>query len=321
MNKALGILVVAFVAVSCGSNGSTGTNPPATPSPYIDGFNPAPVADGYTRFVTPEIDGLAAGSDTLYCQWLAPPAAEDQDVLDLSGMQSKYGHHVVLYASTESYPVGKSKVCDTADMESVRFLGAIGGEGNAGATRGLLPPNVAFRLLKGQALMANVHFLNTGTATIQGQAVLDVKFAAPSPTRQSAQMFVNLGTSFSIPPDSHTAYDVSCPVGQDLSFYVFSDHMHQHGTSAMTEIIHADGTKNTIVNDTTWTADMQFNPKFVSFPQQLVIHKGDVVHTHCNWTGDTTKTLGFPDEMCVGIGFFQGAGDQVVCSDGSWPAH
>lgn len=322
-------LAVVFAAVclaasvSCGGAGSSGAggDTSTAPSPYIDGFSPAPVADGYTRFITPVMKGLAAGSDTTYCQWVALPGDTDLDVLAVTGMQSKFGHHAILYASTENYPVGTSRECNDADMESVRFLGAIGGEGNSTGTKGILPPNVAFRLLKGEALMANIHFLNTGATTIQGQAVLDVQFAPTSPSRQIAQLFSNVGTTFTIPPHSHTAYDVSCPMGQDMSFYMFTDHMHAHGAAAMTEVIHSDGTKNTIVNDPSWTPDMQFNPSFVRFPQQFVVHKGDVIHTHCEWTGDSAKTLTFPGEMCVGTGFFQGSGTQVFCTDGAWPTH
>jgi len=49
------------------------------------------------------------------------------------------------------------------------FLGGIGGEGAAGQE---LPEGVAFRLKAGHGVMLNVHYINTGTEPIDGDAVV-----------------------------------------------------------------------------------------------------------------------------------------------------
>ena len=54
--------------------------------------------------------------------------------------------------------------------------------------------------------------------------------------------------------------------------------------------------------------------------QPLVAHAGDTFHTHCEWANSGTKTVSFPDEMCVGIGFYFPASSQIACEDGSWPS-
>jgi hypothetical protein len=314
--KAIAAVGAVLVVASCSTGSSSA--PPSGPSPYIDGFKPPALAAGYTRFVTPPIRGIAAGTDQQWCQWLQGPAAADMDVIGaIQGLQSASGHHAVLYATTENQPVGYTKVCDSADMESGRFLGGIGAEGTA---RVVLPPGVVFRLSQGQSLMVNIHFINAGSKNIDGQAVVDINFQNPQPSDQVAGLFANVNTSFTIPPHSMTSADANCVVKQDLPVLLFANHMHQWGASAMTEVIHADGSRQTIQDDQVWTTDKEFNPNIMSFSlaQPFLIKKGETVHTHCAWTGDPQKTLNFPEEMCVGVAWYLTTAAEIFCVDGQW---
>jgi Copper type II ascorbate-dependent monooxygenase, C-terminal domain len=292
-----------------------GTNAPD----YIPGFDPPPVQDGYTRYVTPVVKDIGPGADQEWCQWVAPAATEDQDVIAFTGKQSETGHHAVLYATTEtSFKTGESHVCTTDDMLSISFVGAIGGEGTASST---LPSGLYFRLRKGQALMANTHWLNTTDKTVDGQAVLDVEFTPADPSHTIADNLANIGDTFSIPPSAPYTYDVTCPIQDDLNLAMIADHMHSMGTSAYTEVIHSDGTKEMLVDDTSWTSDDQFKPNLVYYSQAMpyVLHAGDQMHTHCEWQNTTDQTVLFPTEMCVGTGFYFPGNGELVCDDGSWP--
>jgi hypothetical protein len=309
--KTILFAILGMAAVGCGTD-----NGPD----YIAGFDPPPVESGYTRYVTPVVKDIAPGADEEWCQWLAPAADSDQDVLNFSGLQSTTGHHAALYATTETnFAVGESHPCTTADMLSISFVGGIGGEGDAAVSQ--LPEGLYFRLRKGQALMANTHWLNTTDKTYDGQAVLDVEFTDAAPSHIVADDFANDGDTFTIPPMSPESYDVTCPVGSDISFAMFADHMHYDGTSAYSEVIHADGTKTMIVDDTSWTSDSQFKPNFVyySVANPLVVHAGEQIHTHCEWTNPTSSPIQFPTEMCVGDGFYFPGNGMMVCDDGSWP--
>jgi hypothetical protein len=107
-----------------------------------------------------------------------------------------------------------------------------------------------------------------------------------------------------------------------MQFFAITNHMHAYGTSVYTEVIHANGSKATIVdNRTDWTSDMEFNPKYAVWPATalLSINKGDTVHTHCEWTNTTGKAMQFPDEMCVAAGFNMTPGAGVNCIDAQWP--
>src|SRR5262249_2169473 len=152
--------------------------------------------EGYTRFVSPTIKAIAPGSDAEWCQYVEAPSNVDRDIIDLIGSQSATGHHAVLYATTDtSYPVGESHKCTQDDMLHISFLGAVGGEGTSGPAA-KLPDGLFFRLPAGRALLANTHWVNATTQTVDGQAVFDVKFAAPDATRQIADLFANNGDTF-----------------------------------------------------------------------------------------------------------------------------
>jgi hypothetical protein len=318
------ILVAGLTsAIACGSSPSQMTNPDAAGPAYIPGFNPPPVADGYTRFVTPPVHDIKPGDNLEYCQWIAAASTEPQDVLDFSGVQSKAGHHATVYATTETYfDVGETHLCTVSDMLSISFVGAAGGEGTAGDAA-KLPDGLFFRLPPGQALMVNTHWLNATDETLDGQAALDFKFAPVDPQRQTADLFANNGDMFSIGAGSDVQYDVTCTLPHDINFAMVTNHMHEHGFSAYSELKHTDGTSTMLISDPAWASDEGFNPIYqrYSVAQPMVAHAGDTYHTHCEWKNDTANALNFPDEMCVGTGFYFPAAGQTVCENGQWPGN
>ncbi len=311
----------AALLAACGKGAGPASATQA--SQYIPGFDPPPAPAGYTRYVTPVVD-IGPGQDQIWCQYVAGPAAADQLVLDVRGEQSTFGHHIAVYATSMTAPVGTSRPCTNDDMLSVRFLGAIGGEGTADIFE-KLPSGVAFELHQGESLMFNTHFIDTSSQAAQGEGVIDIEYADPSPRYQAAGFFTNVDTQFELQPNdsSPQSADRSCPVQQDLDFFLVAEHMHGLGVSAYTEVIHPDGTKAQLISDPTWTADEQFNPVMESFPESSMfqLHSGDTLHTHCEWINSGPSVVSFPEEMCVMLGFFlPGGGPEIDCVDGQWPA-
>lgn len=313
-------VLLAFAAVGCGSSDAQPSGGSLQPSgDYIAGFTPPAPAEGYTRYVGPVIHAVPPGGDVMYCQWVSNPFDHDVDVLDLTGYQSKFGHHAVVYANTLSQPVGTSRECANMDQLTIRFLGGIGPEAGVNAK---LPPGVAFRIPKGSALMMNTHFLNTSEHVIDGQAVVDLELEPASPTRQLAAMFANTTVTFQLPPDAVHTSDATCVAQMDMGLLSFSNHMHSYGIAATTYVAPAGGSESVVRDDKTWISEMQFNPSWSNWDvaAPLMIHKGDTVRTHCEWNNTTASTVGFPDEMCVGVGFFLSDGStSPICVDGAWP--
>lgn len=306
MNRLLLLPLLSVLACGGGTKG-----------PFIAGFNPSPVQQGYTRFVTPVIHGIQPGDNKMWCQWIQAPLDHDVDVVSMTGEQSKYGHHVILYASTVTSPLGTTRECTSADMESVRYLGGFGGDGSTMQ----MPQGIVLRLPAGEALMINIHFIDASYSPIEGQAVVDVKFADPNPQDQVAGFFANMASEFDVPPHQAGTADATCVVQRDMNFFAFGDHMHALGTSMYSEVLPQTGAKTTLASETIWQAEFEFNPKVSTWPttSPTVVKTGDTIHSHCEWNNITDSPAAFPVEMCVGFGFYlPGGNPDEICTDGSW---
>jgi hypothetical protein len=281
---------------------------------------------------------VAPGDDVTYCQYVMAPFDHDVDVLDVGGYQSDFGHHAVAFTYTPAAgeQPGSNLPCmgtefnmdpnatATATGSQGSFLGAVGGAGTDGKSATALPDGVAFRLNAGQGVMLNVHYLNTGDQVIDGDAVVDLKFADTDPTRKIAAMFININMGFQLPPNGPTTSTIDCVAQSDVQFIMMTNHMHEYGTSVTTEVRLAGATTFDIVHeDPVWTYDMQFNPNYSRFAVDtpFVLHTGDTLRTTCNWDNTTTNALQFPREMCLGVGFALTTGSNPtvpVCANGHW---
>jgi hypothetical protein len=300
MKSVLASLCVAAVFVSgCGSSsdGSDAPNPEQSPH----GFPPE--KDGYTRIVAPPVTDLEPSADVMHCQYVMPPFDRDMDILSVEGYQSKFGHHSIAYATTAEVPLGTSRPCQEADLMSGAFLGGIGGE--AGTDIGL-PDGVAFRLPKGNGILLNTHFLNVSTETVTGHTVLDILFSEVDESRRVANMFVNITFNFQIGARAEAQALAERTMTNDMDFIMFTNHMHDYGARAITELTRADGSVMQVHEDPSWNYEMQFNANYSRWDvaQPLRMNKGDVLRTRCEWANPTDAALAFPREMCVGVGFY-----------------
>ncbi|HEX4338792.1 MAG TPA: hypothetical protein VH062_22960 [Polyangiaceae bacterium] len=356
MLKASALIAFTLLAsTGCGaSDHSTPSTPskpstPSSPSTPSTGdntapgaFNPPPVADGYQRLTATTIPTINPGDDVTYCQYVMAPVDSDMDVIDIGGFQSKFGHHAVAFSYTGdgTQELGKSTPCmgsefssgagtsadsmmGGADLTSMgSFLGGVGG-GSSDNNTGKLPDGVVFRLKKGDGIMLNAHYINTGTEVISGDAVIDVKLADADPTRLVASLFLNLNIGFNLPPQASTSSSSQCVAGDDVKILMMTNHMHEFGTSATTEVTRANGDNVMLHADPTWTYDMQFNPVYsrwtVAAP--FVLNKGDTIKTTCTWDNTKPDSMVFPREMCIGVGFALTTGDSThvpACAAGTW---
>jgi hypothetical protein len=266
------------------------------------------------------VRAIQPGADLTVCQYVQAPLDRDIDILDAQGYQSAFGHHAVAFASAADVAVGTSGACTDKENLSGSFLGGVGGEGGGGVK---LPEGVAFRLLKGNSILLNVHFLNTGAKAVDGQSVVDFKFAEVEPGRKVASLFANGATGFKIGPNAKVQATAECPVGRELDFILFTNHMHDYGTSAVTRLQRANAVAMEMVHDDpAWTYEMQFRANYSQWSAQQPLHllPGDKLVTDCEWMNDGGETVAYPREMCFGIGYFltDGSGAAPACINGKW---
>jgi hypothetical protein len=284
-------------------------------SPYVDGFAPPSPAPGHTRMVTPPITGIAPGSDTTYCQWMADASDVSRQIANVEGYQSRGGHHLVLYATAVHEPVGTSRICTDQDMLSITFVGAVGGEGTAGPAA-KLPEGFVFEVPAGMALMANTHYLNATDETFDGQSVVDVKFGDPAHPQASVGAAAVGWSGFTIPHGpSDVTSDGWCTVAKKLSFIMWTNHMHEFGKSEFSEVARQDGTMVTMSRDATWSPEQAFNAPWVRWDvaSPMVVNPGDRFHVSCTWSNTTDADIHFPREMCAALGFTLEAMPQFNC--------
>lgn len=310
----------ANLAQEAGVDGGTahGEHPSSGDSGAGAGFDPPPAKEGYMRIVAPVAKDLAPGSNTTLCQYIQAPFDRDLDVMDVGGYQSTGGHHAVAYSIKTTVPVGTSRPCTPEDNLVGGFVGGIGGEASGGVQ---LPDGVAFRLPKGSAIQLNAHYINTTDKPIDGHAVLDFKLAEVTGTRKIASLFSNGDLAFTLAPHGTTELVAECVVPRELQFILFTNHMHEWGASAKTELIHPDGGVELAHEDPVWRPEMAFKAVYNKWPVEapFVVAQGDTLRTRCTWNNTTENAIGFPSEMCFGVGFFLSDGSSSpVCLHGVW---
>jgi hypothetical protein len=333
------VAVSSLFLFACGSGGSDPSSQKGTSSAQSGAFNPPAVAEGYTRLVPTDVPTVAPGDDVTYCQYVMAPLDHDVDVLDVMGYEGKGGHHAIAFtykpdAGEEpglSFPCMGSEfnvaagdqtaAAQAAAKTSGTFLGGVTGQNGDKSVQ--LPPGVAYRLNKGNGVMLNVHFINTGTERLPGDAVVDIKMVDVDPNRTIAALFTNVNMGFEVPPSAPGTSTIDCVAKSDLHIFMMSNHMHDYGTSATTEVVRADGTVEELHKDAKWTTDMQFNAVYSNWPidAPFLLKAGDTVRTTCNWNNPTATSLQFPREMCVGVGFTLTTGDNPsapMCISGQW---
>jgi hypothetical protein len=338
------VIAAALFLAACGSGDGTvsTTSGQQTMSPTTNpGAPTAPVvAQGYTRLVAQTVHNIMPGGDETHCQYAMAPVDQDMDIVDVTGSQSKFGHHAVAFSYTPppgltvgseikcvmggtEFTTGSGTMPDSQSMGDLASQGGyLGGVSPAGKTAAL-PEGVAFRLTKGQGIELNVHYINTGETPVDGDTYMDLKLVPPDPNRKIAALFVNLNTGFSVPPQAQASSTVDCVAQSDLNIILQANHMHSWGYAAQTQVIRASGTVEMLRQDTTWTAEMANNPTYARWDANnpFVLQKGDTLRTTCTWRNTTASPLTFPTEMCIGSGFALATNSNPKapsCVNGTW---
>lgn len=164
--------------------------------------------------------------------------------------------------------------------------------------------------------MLNTHFINPTDHEIDGYSAVDFRFAEVSEDRTIAAMFVTGSGTFRLAPHADTDATANCEMTNELQFILFTNHMHEHGASAITELVRADGSVELVHEDPAWTYEMQFKAVYSKWPLEapLRVMPGDTLRTRCTWRNETAQEVTYPREMCFGVGFFLSDGKSAPCA-------
>ena len=306
-------LATFITLVGCSSHEPTPTTEDA---PLIDGFHPPALAPNEVRVVAPLVTEIPAGGDLSWCTYIENPFANEVDVIQSRGFQSKFGHHAILMevVGAESR-LGESRKCTDADMTNARFLAG----GSDAAAQFKIPEGIAFRIKKKSVLMIQSHWINTSAAPVVGQAVFNIGVQQPDGKREAAQLFAAYTANVTLPPRGPAHAKTECKIQQDLSFFALGGHAHEWGTWVRVSVDRAGGTSQTLYEHD-WEPHYQADPPLSYYETKapLKLHAGDVLRVECDYQNTSDAEIRFPREMCVGLGFYFPGTADIQCGDGHW---
>ena len=124
------------------------------------------------------------------------------------------------------------------------------------------PDNYAFRVSKGQGLYLQTHYINPSASTLRVRSYVDVKFADPSSDHVVLSMFSFGTVKNQAAAASETTVTMECITQEDLSFAMFTNHMHEYGQSVRTEAILPDGSVSVLKDDPVWHIEWVANSNY-----------------------------------------------------------
>jgi hypothetical protein len=184
-----------------------------------------------------------------------------------------------------------------------------------------IPEGASFRVRGGQTIMLNTHFINTTSDPFDGYTVIDIKFAEVDEDRTIATLFPVGGMAFEVPAGSQGDFTTECVVPERMELVGMSNHMHDWGDTAITEVERANGEVIVLRDDRTWSYEMQFKAEweFWHIQDPFIIEAGDTVRTRCTWENTTDQPLAYPREMCFGRAYVLSSDAHFpVCLDGNF---
>lgn len=318
-----GRLVLAVAATACGSSGgSGGSGGPRVVDgvELMDGFDPgtAPAAGTGFQVVMPIVKNIEPDGNYEYCTWTNIITTKDLWLKSSHGVQTKTGHHTIIYYTTDMKPAGTSEICKDSDTAGFRFGIGAGGEGVSETNA--LPGDLAVHIPAGAQIVVNHHYLNTSTQMVpEAQSAVNVWYADPTSKIVQSSSIAFLDTAMVVPVGA-SSVDFTCTFKQDLSIWMMVPHMHAWGTHITVD--HTSGANTDRLFDLQWDPSYTFHPPITteSLSTPYMLKTGDTIHLHCEYDNTTNAPLSFGQEMCVS--YMQSIDPtqvgNVQCDQGQW---
>ncbi|MSP92244.1 MAG: hypothetical protein EXR79_10655 [Myxococcales bacterium] len=287
-----------LAATACASAEPAATAASTEPVKY---FATAPVLPaGHKEFIFPETT-IAAGKEVQNC-YFVEPLAEDVYYTALESYQGKFGHHAVLFKTSEPEKPGTVRDCTSA--EDMIKLSPVMASVNFGLAK--FPAGMAVRVKKGTQLVVQQHYVNTGTKAIRVKDILHVKQVTKAEVQTLAGFYGTSDITFVLKPsDAEQTLTYECKVPRDMKLLMIGPHMHEWGLRFKAEA-GPEGAMKTLLDINPWKAEYRDEPPVKEFKvgEAYEFKKGDVLKTSCVYKNNTGKALEFPGEMCATYGYY-----------------
>lgn len=309
--------------------------PEGDPNDYKPG---APPAGGLSRVdVTAQIPmpyKPTMAPDEYRCFLLDWPETATKFV---SGFRANPGnaaivHHVIAFLAQPADVAAYQQLDDSDPAPGWLCFGGPGGPNGGASARWVgawapgslgadYPDGTGLRIEPGSKIVLQVHYNLTNDNGQPDQTSVDFKvddsvqkealiqpWANPSWVQQKT-MVIPAGAgdqmyNWTFDPSPYWGYITNnvIPANQPVTMWSAALHMHTRGTHAELDILHADGTKDCMLNIPRW--DFHWQGSY-AFTQPKTYNPGDQLYLECHWdNSDSTMARnwgeGTSDEMCLG---------------------
>ena len=291
--------------------GATGPEGPGDPASTPE---PTTGSDGRLVLDPPEegfqivsaIKPIEAGGDQEWCEIVEIPGAPGEPVfirrVDIA--LAPNSHHMNLLAippgssADAAATVGDSNPCvnNGTDLYGSDIYNVGGAAGPM--TVNAFPDRVGIRLVGGQKLVANIHYVNTSPEEVPGQAVANFYTATEDEVQFEAQRFGMYMMDIPIPARGQASHSMRCTVSQDI--YVFSLSRHTHAMGTDFNVWRSGGAADGehVFESIEWNENLQFD-----FEEPVLVKAGEGFQFTCDFDNPTDQLVNWgdlgSDEMCI----------------------
>jgi len=248
-----------------------------------------------------------AGDEIYREQNFANPIGHDVDIIESESFMTPGSHHMFAFHGGQFNANGALET-----SSGVEFAGYI----HTAQTPQQLtsyPAGIGRFLAGGDGIRLQVHYINTGTQSLQASVSLRIRYVDPSKVQyHAAEVFLdNIGIN--VPPGQSTA-TLSYPMPYDVKLLGAASHMHSRAIKFDSKT--GDGRE--IYTTTQWD-----EPQATSFSPAMDVPAGQTISWSCTWNNTTGTTLSFGEsaaknEMCIFTGVYYpapgGAGIAKQCA-------
>src|SRR5262249_24321435 len=165
------------------------------------------------------------------------------------------------------------------------------------------PPGVALKLPASMSIDVNVHYVNRTSNEIPGEAYANL-FTEPASSVQNVAHTLNLAnTNISLPAGKVTTLSKTFTMSQTTTVIMLTSHMHALGTRFQIQIVGGPRDGELVYDNTDWE-----HPQQISFPQPIVLQKGQGLKSIITWNNTTDHIVSFglqsTDEMGIVFGYW-----------------
>jgi hypothetical protein len=140
-----------------------------------------------------------------------------------------------------------------------------------------MPPQVAMRLARGQALHLNLHVYNPTAGLLDGMSGIEIVRAKNETVKDEAGFVLAGPESVILPPAQRTTITSTCRFAADQTAFALLPLMHEHGVSFKTTVTHEG--EPTVLYDAAFRFEEQSEVPI----GMIAVRSGDSITTECTF--------------------------------------